>query len=171
MRARLRGWRAWFVLAAAATGVAVAFVVWRATREVPVPEVPRPDASAFTERQVQMDVAGAMQQVQLAPRSAAAWGEYGIILRAYSQHPEADRCFQVAADLDPADGRWPYLLGTHLADTDPTAAVRWLERAARATVPAGAQETVRARLGEVLLAAGRSADALAALEEIGRAHV
>src|SRR5262249_4106358 len=79
------------------------------------------------------------------------------------QHPEADRCFQVAADLDPADGRWPYLLGTHLADTDPAAAVGWLERAARGTVPAGARETVQARLAEVLLAASRPADALAAL--------
>jgi tetratricopeptide (TPR) repeat protein len=99
----------------------------------------------------------------LKPRSAAAWGEYGIVLRAYRQHPEADRCFRVAADLDPADGRWPYLIGTHLADADPAAAVGWLERAARGTVPAAAQETVRARLAEALLAAGRPADALAAL--------
>jgi tetratricopeptide (TPR) repeat protein len=110
-----------------------------------------------------MDVSGAARRVEVEPRSAAAWGEYGIVLRAYRQHPEADRCFQVAADLDPADGRWPYLMGIHLADTDPTAAVSWLERAARGTVPAAAQETVRARLAEVLLAAGRPADALAAL--------
>ena len=160
MRIRLRGWRAWFVVAA--VGVAVACVVW-ATRERPVPEIPRPDPSAFTEREVQMDVAGAARRVELEPRSAAAWGEYGIVLRAYRQHPEADRCFQVAADLDPADGRWPYLLGTHLADADPAAAVGWLERAARGTVPAAARDTVRARLAETLLAAGRPADALAAL--------
>src|SRR5207302_8329404 len=97
------------------------------------------------------------------PQSAAAWGEYGIVLRAYRQHAEADRCFQVAADLDPADGRWPYLLGTHLADADPGAAVGWLERAARGTVSADARETVQARLAETLLAVGRPADALAAL--------
>jgi tetratricopeptide (TPR) repeat protein len=110
-----------------------------------------------------MDVVGAARQVELKPRSAAAWGEYGIVLRAYRQHPEADRCFQVAADLDPADGRWPYLIGAHLADADPTAAVGWLERAARGAVPAAARETVQARLAEALLAAGRPADALAAL--------
>src|SRR5438552_2585901 len=160
MRIRLRGWRAWLVVAAA--GVAVAYVAW-ATREVPVPEIPRPGPSAFTEREVQMDVSGAARRVELEPRSAAAWGEYGIVLRAYRQHPEADRCFQVAADLDPADGRWPYLIGTHLADADPVAAVGWLERAARGTVPAAARETVRARLAETLIAAGRPADALAAL--------
>jgi tetratricopeptide (TPR) repeat protein len=160
MRIRLKGWRAWFVVAAA--GVAVAYVAW-ATRQVPVPEIPRPGPSAFTEREVQTDVSGAAQRVEKQPRSAAAWGEYGIVLRAYRQHPEADRCFQVAADLDPADGRWPYLIGTHLANADPTAAVEWLERAARGTVPAAAQETVRARLAEALLAAGRPADALATL--------
>jgi tetratricopeptide (TPR) repeat protein len=142
--------------------VAVAYVVW-ATRKAPAPDIPRPGPSAFTEREVQMDVSGAARRVELEPRSAAAWGEYGIVLRAYRQHPEADRCFQVAADLDPADGRWPYLIGTHLADADPTAAVGWLERAARGTVPAAARETVRARLAETLLAADRPADALAAL--------
>jgi tetratricopeptide (TPR) repeat protein len=149
-------------LVVAVAGVAVAYVVWP-TRKVPVPEIPRPAPSAFTEREVHMDVYTAAHHIELAPRSATAWGEYGIVLRAYHQHPEADRCFAVAADLDPADGRWPYLLGTHLADTDPAAAVEWLERAARGTVPGAAQETVRARLAETLLAAGRPADALAAL--------
>src|SRR6516225_675067 len=116
MRIRLRGWKAWFVVAVA--GGAVAYIAW-ARRGVPVAEIPRPGPSAFTEREVQMDVSGAARRVELEPRSAATWGEYGIVLRAYRQHPEADRCFQVAADLDPADGRWPYLMGTYLADADP----------------------------------------------------
>jgi len=120
MRIRLRRWMTWFVIAAA---VAVAYVKW-ATRVVPAPEIPRPGPSAFKEPEVEMDVAGAARRVELAPQSAATWGEYGIVLRAYRQHPEADRCFQVAADLDPADGRWPYLIGAHLADADPTAALR-----------------------------------------------
>jgi tetratricopeptide (TPR) repeat protein len=162
MRIRLKGWRAWFVGAAVAAGVTVAYFAWP-TRKVAVPEIPRPGPSAFTEREVMMDVAGAARRVEVDPRSAAAWGEYGVVLRAYRQHPEADRCFQVAADLDPADGRWPYLLGIHLADTDPAAAVEWLERAARGNVPDAARDTVRARLAETLLAVGRPADALAAL--------
>src|SRR5438270_13637302 len=145
MRIRLKGRRAWF--AVAAVGVVVASVVW-ATRERPVPEIPLPAPSAFTEREVKMDVAGAARRVEVEPRSAVAWGEYGIVLRAYRQHPEADRCFHVAADLDPADGRWPYLIGIHLAETDPAAAVGWLERAAHGTVPDAAQDTVRARLAE-----------------------
>jgi tetratricopeptide (TPR) repeat protein len=86
-------------------------------------------------------------------------------LRAYRQHAEADQCFKAAAALDLADGRWPYLLGNRLADTDPAAALPWLERAATATVPADAKDTVRARLAEVLLVAGRPADALTAVGE------
>ena len=160
MRFRSRGWGAWFVVAAA--GVMLAYMAWT-YRQVPVPEIPRPGPSAFTEREVQLDVSEAARRVELEPRSAAAWGEYGIVLRAYRQHLEADRCFQVAANLDPADGRWPYLIGTHLADADPTAAVAWLERAARGKVPDNARETVLARLAETLIAAGRPADALAAL--------
>src|SRR3954471_17210156 len=160
MQIRLRRWRTLFVVAA--VGATIACVVW-ATGERPVPEIPRPGPSAFTEREVQMDVAGAARRVESEPQSAAAWGEYGIVLRAYRQHAEADRCFQVAADLDPADGRWPYLIGAHLAEADPTAAVEWLERAVRPKVPAAAREPVLARLAETLVAAGRPADALAAI--------
>jgi tetratricopeptide (TPR) repeat protein len=72
-------------------------------------------------------------------------------------------CFQTAADLDPTDGRWPYLLGHHRVETDPESAVGWLQRAAGGTVPANAQDTVQARLAEALLAVGRPADALIAL--------
>ena len=164
MRYGVRERKAWLALAAAGVAIAgvVGVTVWL-TREGPVPDVPRPDPSAFTDREVQMELFGAARRVELDPRSAAAWGEYGILLRAYRQHPEADRCFQVAADLDPADGRWPYLLGYHLADADPAGAVGWLERAARGAVPANARDTVRARLAETLLAAGRPNDALAAL--------
>ena len=97
MRIRLTGWKAWFVVAAA--GVAALYVVW-VTRKAPVPEIPRPGPSAFTEREVQQDVSEAARRVEIQPRSADAWGDYGIVLRAYRQHPEADRCFQTAADLD-----------------------------------------------------------------------
>ena len=145
---------------AAVAGGGLAY--WR-TRPVPVPAIPWPPTGAFTDREVQQDVAGAGRRVEQAPQSAAAWGEYGSLLRTYRQHPEADLCLQTAAALDPADGRWPYLLGQHLIDADPAAAVVWLERAARGTVPEGARETVAARLAETLLAVGRPADALAAV--------
>jgi tetratricopeptide (TPR) repeat protein len=168
MRIRLKRWGVWLVVAI--VGVAVAYLVW-GNGEKPVPEIPRPDLAAISEYEVQQDVFGASHRVEVEPRSAGAWGEYGVILRAYRYHTEADRCLRVAADLDPTDGRWPYLLGTHLADTDPTAAVEWLERAVRGNVPEAARTTVRARLAETLLAAGRPGDALAAVgPDPGAAH-
>lgn len=160
----VRGWKAWAGGILAVAAVAVVAVAWRMNRETPVPEIPRPDLQQLGEREVMMDLDMGARQVAMAPRKADAWGGYAIVLRAYQQHPEADRCFQVAADLDPANGQWPYLLGTHLADTDPVAAIPWLERAARGSVPALAREAVVSRLAEVLLAAGRPADALAALD-------
>jgi tetratricopeptide (TPR) repeat protein len=161
MRIRLQGWKA--LLVASVAGVAIGYAAWATFTRVSVPEVPRPGASAFTEPEVQTDVSEAAKRVELNPRSAAAWGDYGIVLRAYRQHKEADLCFQVAAKLDPADGRWPYLMGVHLADTDPAAAVEWLERAAGGTLPPEAKETVLARLAETLIAADRPADALTVL--------
>ena len=160
MRLRMTTWKLWFTVAAA--GMALAYVAV-ATTKASVPAIPRPGPTAFTEPEVQADVSAAARRVELAPKSATAWGEYGIVLRAYRQHAEADRCLLVATNLDPTDGRWPYLIGDHLAGTDPAAAVPWLERAAHGTVTATAQETVLAHLAETLLAVGRPADALAAL--------
>jgi tetratricopeptide (TPR) repeat protein len=142
----------------ATIGVAVAVQV---RRRPPVPEIPRIAPSAFVDREVQQDVAALLRQVEDEPWSAEAWGEYGIVLRAYRQHPQANRCFETAAALDPTDGRWPYLLGHHLAESDPIAAVEWLERAVERTVPENARDTIRAKLAEVLLLIGRPADALA----------
>lgn len=151
-------------LTAAAAGlVAVGGAAyWWWTRPVPVPEIPRPPNTAFVNREVQQDVAGAARNVELHPQSAAAWGEYGITLRAYRQHSDADLCFETAAKLDPSDGRWPYLLGRHLLDGDPVAAVGWLAKAASGTVPESARDTVRAVYAECLLTLNRPAEALAA---------
>jgi tetratricopeptide (TPR) repeat protein len=152
----------WFTIAAVGVVAGASIAVWL-IRRTPLPEIPRPDPAAFVDQEVRQDISVAAGKVESAPRSAAAWGDYGIVLRAYRQHPEADLCFQTAAALDPTDGRWPYLLGHHRVETDPESAVGWLQRAAGGTVPADAQDTVQARLGEALLAAGRPADALIAL--------
>src|SRR5947209_8498069 len=116
-----RSWRLWAVVLAAGCAAAV----WWWAGRVALPEVPAPD----------LDPAATRQGVLDSPRSAAAWGEYGIVLRANEFHPEADVCFRTAAALDPSDGRWPYLLGSHLAATEPVAAAEWLRKATAATVP------------------------------------
>src|SRR5436305_39601 len=153
-----RCWRLWVVVLAAGCAAAV---WWWAGRVAP-PEVPAPALDPAADPALVADVTAARQGVLDNPRSAAAWGEYGIVLRANEFHPEADVCFRTAAALDPSDGRWPYLLGSHLAATDPVAAVEWLRKAAAATVPEAARESVRLRLVETLLTAGRVEEARAA---------
>lgn len=157
-----------------ATIAAAVFVVllvavgvwWRATR-VAVPDVPNAELAGSTDPAVAGDLAKARQEVQDAPRSAAAWGEYGIALRVYGFHAGADVCLRTAAALDPEDGRWPYLMGHHLAANDPVAAVDWFRRAAEATVPDPAREGVQVRFAETLFAAGRHDEARAALAASG----
>ncbi|MFO0936566.1 MAG: tetratricopeptide repeat protein [Gemmataceae bacterium] len=128
-----------------------------------MPAIPHPDPKSFTDREVQQDIASAAQKVESEPQSTTAWGEYGIILRAYRQHAEADVCFQTASELDPTDGKWPYYIGHHRVESDPDSAVEWLQRAANRSVPANAQESVQAQLAETLIVVGRPRDALTVL--------
>jgi tetratricopeptide (TPR) repeat protein len=49
--------------------------------------------------------------VRRSPDSAGAWGELGMLCHAHLLYPEARRAYRRAAELAPADRRWPHLLG------------------------------------------------------------
>ena len=118
---RRRGlWVAGGVLAAALTGAALAAWAW--TRPGP-PRPPQPDL-AGADPEVVEAVAEARDAVLRAPRSAAAWGRYGQVLRAHDFGAEANRCFAEAERLGPAEPRWPYLRGLTLVLTEPGPAWR-----------------------------------------------
>lgn len=142
--------------------VAVA-VGWWASRRPSLPPVPEPELAATTEPEVRADLSKLAEAVRAEPRSAAKWGDYAQSLRAYGFHEAADVCFEAAAKLDPDDGRWPYLLGVYRADADPAGAAEWLARAVRANLPNDAREPCKLRWVEALLAAGKVAEAKAAL--------
>jgi tetratricopeptide (TPR) repeat protein len=148
------------VVALAAVVLGGGWWLWARTR---LPDIPQPQIAPGADPVIGTDVASAREAVVKRPRSSTAWGEYGLTLRAYQFHPEADVCFRTAAALDPADGRWPYLLGHHYAPTDPSAAAEWFGKAAAARGPAGAPETARLRMLEALLTADRVDEARAAL--------
>lgn len=150
------------VLGVAVVGVAAAAGGWWWTHRVAVPSPPAVVVTPAADPAFVADIAAARAAVEAAPRSAVAWGEYGLVLRAYEQHPEADLCFETAAALDPDDGRWAYLRGVRLADGDPAAAAAWLQQAV-GRVPAAAAEAVKLKLVETLLAADRIDEARAAL--------
>jgi tetratricopeptide (TPR) repeat protein len=74
-------------------------------------------------------IESARRDVRWKPRSAAAWGRLGQLLRAHGYVPESNTCFARAERLDPRDPRWPYLQGTGLQSDDPEAAIGHLQRA------------------------------------------
>jgi Tfp pilus assembly protein PilF len=123
----------------------------------PAPPPPEPDLTG-AEPEVAQAIQKARAETLKAPRSAAAWGRLGMLLRAHDYAAEAMVALAQAEHLDAKDPRWPYLQGLTLVLTDREAAIPLLERASdrspRCTAP-------RLRLAEVLLQQGR-------LDEAGR---
>lgn len=98
------------------------------------------------------------------PRSAEAWGELGMVFKAHEVNAEAVACFEQAAKLDPADPRWPYLIGV----TNVTLArdsIPHLRAAFRLATRRDYKSAARLRLAELLIDAGSYDEARALLEE------
>ena len=92
----------------------------------------------------------------LQPRSAAAWGELGMILFAHDLYADAAPVLGRAEQLDAADPRWPYLQGLALLFSDPEAVLPCLQRAA---ARAGRELAPTVRLAEALLEQGQVEEA------------
>jgi cytochrome c-type biogenesis protein CcmH/NrfG len=132
--------------------------VWAWTRPGP-PQPPQPELTG-ADPEVAEAVTEARDGVLRAPRSAAAWGRYGQVLRAHDYGAEANRCFAEAERLAPDEPRWPYLHGLTLVLTEPGPGIDCLERAVRLPGP----DARRLRLAEVLLEQGRLDEAEAHLQ-------
>ncbi len=130
---------------------------------VSVPIPPEIDFASKLEPIVVSDITTARNSVLSNSRSAAAWGEYGEVLRTYSFDEQSNVCFRAASSLDTNDGRWPYLLADNLNKSDPAAAIGWFALAAKRKVPEIAQEMVKLRYVETLLALDRASEARAEL--------
>jgi tetratricopeptide (TPR) repeat protein len=106
-------------------------------------------------------IAAAIQQARAAinqsPRSAVAWGKYGMVLQAHRFAPEAESCYLRAEELNPRDVRWPYYLGLLLSTHDPQASISQLQRAVE--LADDQDETPRLQLANALLSAGRYEEA------------
>ncbi len=128
---------------------------WRSPAPVP-PEVSLPDADP----ELAEALAAARGQIEREPRSAAAWGRLGKLLRAAHALEPAARMFAQAAKLDPGNPRWPYLHGEALSQSQPEAALTPLRQAVELCTRQDADLLApRLRLAEALLAAGRQDDA------------
>lgn len=103
-------------------------------------------------------VRSARAQVAASPRSAASWGNLGMVLLAHDAFEEAAVSFVEAARYGPDDPRWPYLRGLALLEgnPDPKAALPALTRAAELS---GDEPAPRLKLAEVLAEQGRVGEA------------
>jgi tetratricopeptide (TPR) repeat protein len=137
------------LLGGAGIAVGIGWFLWR----VPVP--PELDL-AGADPAIVRAIDEARAEVHASPRSAAAWGRLGMLLRAHDFGMEANACFAQAERFDGTDPRWPYLQGLTLALSDRDAAIPLLESAAQRSSTTTAP---RLRLAEVLLLQGRQEDA------------
>jgi tetratricopeptide (TPR) repeat protein len=138
--------RRWRVTAALLALVLLGIGWWNWPRRptAPIPELSLQEAAPA----VADAVAQARRRVVEEPRSASAWGEFGMLLFAHQFEFEANTCLAQAAELDPNDFRWPYLLGISLSVSEPRIAAGHFRRALalRSDFPAA-----HLRLGELLL--------------------
>jgi cytochrome c-type biogenesis protein CcmH/NrfG len=117
---------------------------------------PRISTAGF-DPDVVKQIEGALEGIQKAPNSAAAWGELAMVLYVYEFLEESCASYATAARLDPRQPRWPYLRALALLPHDAEAALAGLKRA---TELAGANpDAPRLRLAETLAERGQSEEA------------
>jgi tetratricopeptide (TPR) repeat protein len=143
------------LLVVLAGGAAGGWWLWH-RRPAPAVDVPLP--AGVEDDEVRLTLERARQEVLDRPRSADAWGEYGLTLFANLFPQEADRCFAEAARLDPDNGLWPYARGVIALKLRPREAVALLRQAARR--PGQAHESAACLLlAEALLEDGQRDEA------------
>ena len=128
------------LLAGTAGGVAV---WWRQARPV-IPAIPEEGL----ESDVAASLGNARRKVEQDPKSAAAWGRYGMVLYAHGYLAECRPVFAAAQRLDPSDLRWRYFRGLAERVERPDDAVAALREALQCSPR---NDTVRLRLAELLL--------------------
>ena len=90
---------------------------------------PPPAELGSAEPQVRAAIRAAQERLEEEPASAATWGHYGCLLEAHEFVAEAVAAYQRAAQLDPGEFRWPYLLAVRFSVDDPSASLGYFERA------------------------------------------
>jgi len=130
-----------------------------------LPPLPAVDVAGF-EPEIRRQVTGARGDVVARPRDAAANGQLGIILQAYERYELAAVLLERAHRLAPNEFRWAFCLGVVRGELGQA------EGAIEALTIAGrlrpGHPTVRLRLAESLLAAGRRRESREQFELIRR---
>ncbi len=152
-------WRRALLGLALLAGLGLAVAWWRRAAP-PVP--PWVDTDGADTQAIEL-IDSTRREVVARPRSAAAWGKLGMVLRAHGYAEESSFCFEQAERLDPAEPRWPYYRGLTLVLTEPAEGLACLRRAVARWK--GGPLGPRFRLAEVLLEQGELDEAGELLEQ------
>lgn len=155
MIARNRKWIVGVVALLLAAGGGAA---WWYTSRPAIPDPP-PVPERVTDPNVRAVVTEARDGVLKDRRSAAAWGEYGLVCRANGLNDESNVCFAQAARLDPADARWPYLIAALNIRFAPDDVLPHLREAYRLAGTPKHRSAARLRLAELYQEQGNLDDA------------
>jgi tetratricopeptide (TPR) repeat protein len=126
--------------------------------KVPAIDTSRLDAIA------QQTVQERVNDLKAHRNSGKAWGELGIVLRAFGFPVAARDCFGKAARLDPRNPRWPYFERLLLTSDNPAEAIAKLRRAVQ--LCGNEPEMPRFRLAKLLAEQGRWGEAEAELRQL-----
>lgn len=125
--------------------------------EVPAPRL----AGAYAD--VAAAIEDARQLVEQSPRTGAVWGNYGMVLAAHEYTPESIACFREAVRLSPQEMKWWYFLGDLHEFSDRQFAIECFQKAR--LLSERAKPLVNTRLAEIMIAAGKMAEAKSLLME------
>jgi tetratricopeptide (TPR) repeat protein len=140
-----------FTVLALVAGAVGAYFLWPKSK----PAVPVIQTGGL-DKEVVEAIEKARTAVEADPKSAGAWGNFGLVLFAQNRYADSIPIFAEAERLDPADARWPYYLGLALVHQKPDEGIAALKRAAE--VPPG-NVHMRLRLAEEYMKLGRDSDA------------
>ncbi len=134
--------------------------LWLRPRGPEVPALPRIATAQLNPASARV-LEQHLSAVRRAPRSGAAWGKLGGILKSFEFRPEARRCLAIAERLDPNEPRWPYWQALLLETDSPARAIDLLRRAV--ALSGTEPDAPRMRLAKMLAEAGRWDEAARAL--------
>jgi tetratricopeptide (TPR) repeat protein len=126
---------------------------------------PVPDLTS-ADPEIAAAVQAARAELEQAPRSAAKWGHYGMVLRVHHFIPESNVCFTEAARLDPRDPRWPYLHGLSVVLDEPEPGIRLIQKGVE--LCRDSPLAPRLRLAEALIDQGRLEEAAEHLQRAAK---
>ncbi len=101
-------------------------VIHKPSQEIPT--VPDPDQSSM-EPQVAAKIQEHREAVIAHPSSSESWGKLGMVLHAHGHEREAFVCYENAANLEPKEFRWPYLMARSVRGDDREKTLALAERA------------------------------------------